>query len=493
MFKTVKSKFITLSIILIIFCIGTPVVFLINQFSKNFHEQSLLMLEATLDMLYYGLESEMQYGAKKDVQKIVEEMSSVQNIQHVRLFNRDGIISYASTKSEVGKNMEEVSQGHIKGDIKNILSRVIDFENDKGVYESVEPIYNQKSCESCHKDRKIISYLDVDTDLTRAEINFYTGSTHLIFLGSLLLIVLIITFYVLFNKLINVPLGNFILAMDEVERGKLDIRLNENRRDEFGIVNNHFNRMISELSLSKRKIDEMHFEQLQRADKMITLGELTSTMAHDINNYAAIIMARADYLQMESDNISGLQNYEEDFKVINDQINKISKITGNILKHSKKLPKNFTEFNLVELVNEIIVTLDPLTKKRNILLECKNDYSELKIFGDKDQIEQAIMNIINNALDVTKNNGILKLVISKNKNKIPQIVIKDFGTGIPKENLDKIYSPFFTTKSNEKGTGLGLYIAKKILINHNADIVCESTSNVGTTFTITFSEGLIRS
>lgn len=492
MFKTIKSKFITLSIILLIFCIGTPVVFLISQFGKNFHERSLLLLEASLDMLYFGLESEMMRGEKKDVQKIVEEISSFQNIEHIRLFNQDGIISYASQKSIIGKNIKEISQGHIKGDIKKILSRVIDLENDKGVYESVRPIYNKKNCKSCHKDVKIISYLDIDTDLTSAEISFYTGSSHMIWLGSLLLVALIISFYVLFNKLINVPLENFMSALDEVEKGKLDIRLNDKRRDEFGIVNNHFNRMISELNSSKKKIEKMHFEQLQRADKMITLGELTSTMAHDINNYTAIIMARADYLQMESDNYSTLKNYKQDFSVINNQINKIAKITGNILKHSKKLPKNFIEFDLVKLIREIKLTIDPLLKERNILLELHNDYSEINLFGDKEQIEQAIMNLINNALDVTKNNGIIELSISKNQNKIPQIEIKDFGPGVPKENLDKIYSPFFTTKSDGKGTGLGLYIAKKIFSNHNADIICKSIPNTGTTFTITFNRGGLR-
>ena len=81
----------------------------------------------------------------------------------------------------------------------------------------------------------------------------------------------------------------------------------------------------------------------------------------------------------------------------------------------------------------------------------------------------------------------------KNQNKIPQIEIKDFGPGISKENLDKIYSPFFTTKSDGKGTGLGLYIAKKIFSNHNADIICKSIPNTGTTFTITFNGGGLRS
>ena len=82
----------------------------------------------------------------------------------------------------------------------------------------------------------------------------------------------------------------------------------------------------------------------------------------------------------------------------------------------------------------------------------------------------------------------MTLTISESSN--PKMIIKDFGSGILKENLDKIYSPFFTTKSEEKGTGLGLYIAKKIFNNHNADIICISDENVGTTFTITFNGGV---
>jgi len=487
MFKTIKSKFITLSIILIIFSIGIPVVFLINQFSKNFQERSLQMVEATIDMLYYGLEAEMKRGAKKDVQEIIEGISSYETVKHVRLFEKDGIISYSSNKAELGKNIHVVSKGHIKGDIKNIISRIITFENEKGTYESVAPILNQYECQSCHAtEETVISYLDLGKDLTRAEINFYTGSSHMIFLGSLLLILLILIFYGLFNRLINNPLKKFISALDGVEAGNFGIRLNENRKDEFGIVNNHFNRMVFELEISKKKIDEMYFEELQRADKMMTLGELTSTMAHDINNYSAIIMARADYLLMESENYSKLKGYKDDLEVINNQIHKIAEITGNILKYSKKLPKDFAEFDLVRLLKDIKLSIDPLIKKRNILIDLKLEYSEIKLHGDKVQIEQAIMNLINNAIDVTKNNGIVELLVNINENKFPQIVIKDFGEGISKENLEKIYSPFFTTKFESNGTGLGLYIAKKILANHNADIECESLPNAGTSFTIIF-------
>jgi signal transduction histidine kinase len=486
MFRTIKSKFITLSLIVIILSIGIPFGFLLIQVSQNFHDRSVLMIETNIDLLTDGLNNSMMIGDKKNVQKVVEQISSNKSIKHIRIIDKQGIIKYANHSGEIGKSIEIIEPGHLEQNILGVVKREVYLDKKTNVYKAIQPILVEERCQSCHKDNLIISYLDVDTEFTKAEIKFYTGSYHMMFLGAVLILILALGFYLIFNKFINKPLNKIMLALDTVEGGNLDLRLPASGKDEFSILNYHYNRMVYELQYSRNKIDEMHFEQLQRADKMVTLGELTASMAHDVNNYVAIIMARADYLQIESENYSALQNYKEDFNVINDQINKIAKITGNILKHSKKLSKKFSEFNLIKLIDDIKVTLDPLIKKRNIILKCKTDYSQLRILGDKIQIEQAVLNIINNAIDVTKNNGIVELIITKTENSNPQMAIKDYGPGILNENLEKIYSPFFTTKSNGKGTGLGLYIAKKIFSNHNAEFICESKNNEGTTFIVTF-------
>ena len=489
MFKTIKAKFILLSLMLIVLSVGLPLVFLLNQVSENFNERSGLMIETTIDLLIEGLNNSMMRGDEKNVQKIVEQISNNRSIDHVRIFDEQGVIKFANDSTEVGKRIDNIEPGHVRTDIKNIINRSITLDKSTNVFKAIQPIIIEERCQSCHSN-KVVSYIDVDTDFTQAEVKFYTGSFHLIFLGTLLIILLALGFFYLFNKYINSPLNKFMFALGEVEKGNLEVNLPARGNDEFSVLNSHYNRMVRELKYSREKIDEMHFEQLQRMDKMVTLGELTASMAHDINNHSAIIMSRADYLLYESEMNNDLIKYKEDLDVVNNQIEKISKITRNILQHSKKLSKNFTEIDFVKLVEFSSNMIEPLIRKRKILLKKEINLSEALIKGDANQLEQMILNLVSNSADAVNNGGEIQIIVDRNSEDKVELIVKDNGIGIEKEDLDKIFSPFYTKKEFDKGTGLGLYIVNNICKNHNADIVCESEVNKGTSFKITFNGGV---
>ena len=102
------------------------------------------------------------------------------------------------------------------------------------------------------------------------------------------------------------------------------------------------------------------------------------------------------------------------------------------------------------------------------------------------QIEQVVTNLVNNAIDALPKNGELKIEIQQTEKNEPLLIISDNGEGIDEHILDKIFSPFFTTKKGNKGTGLGLYIVNNICKNHNAEIKCKSVKGEGTEFIITF-------
>ncbi len=446
MLKSIKSKFIALSLITIILSVGIPMGFLLHQVRANFYDRSLIMVGATIDLMIYNLENSMMRGDGKDVQKIVEHISKNQNVNHIRIFNKSGTIKYSSLPNEIGKSIEIIEPRHFEEKISQIRKREIYLDNNTNTYTAIQPIMQKEKCQTCHRNDEIHSYLDVDTDLTKAEVNFYTGSYHMIFLGIALIIILAFSFYLIFNKFINRPLSQFTLALEEVERDNLDVKLPIIANDEFSILNYHYNRMVNELKYSREKINEMHFDQLQRADKMVTLGELTASMAHDINNHSAIIMSRADYLLYKAENSSELSKCMDDLKVINDQIEKISKITGNILKHSKKLSKVFTKFDLVKIVDNSTEMLEPLIKKRKINLIKNIKVDNAFINGDPDQIEQVILNLISNAVDALKKEGTIKVGVQLSNNNKTQLIVADDGIGIEGDSIDKIFSPFYTNK-----------------------------------------------
>ncbi|MCF8241000.1 MAG: HAMP domain-containing histidine kinase [Melioribacteraceae bacterium] len=485
MLKTVKSKFIFYSLLFIITCMAVPFYFLTVQFRENFHQRSQVMLDTTLDMLNYGLNNAMMLGFTKNVQHIVEKLSSNNNIEHIRIIDKNGLIKYANDVNEVGRNIYILSPSHIEKDLKKITERSLYLKSDDEVYAAFSPIKNLPECQDCHGSEPILAYLDVDTDLTLAEVYFYTGSAHITFLIGAVILVLIVGYYLIFNFFVNKPVQRFLVALDAVEAGDLSIRMPAKSEDEFGTVEKHFNRMVNNLQNSKKEIEELHYEQLQRADKLVTLGELTAEMAHEINNHVGIIMSRADYLQMEIEDNAQMNIYNEDLDVIVNQIQNVSKITGSILKHGKKLSKVFHDISINKVIEDGLNIIEPILRKREIILTKIIPEKELIIYGDPFQLEQAITNLIINAIDAMENGGKLTLKVEEENDDV-FVFIKDNGIGIDEYNIEKIFSPFFTTKSAEKGTGLGLYIVKNIINNHNAEIFCESKVNEGTEFKIKF-------
>lgn len=485
MLKSIKSKFIVFAVLFITLSVGIPMHFLVQQFKQNFEQRSKLLLESTLDMLMFSLENMMMTGKDKNVQKIVESIGESKDVEHIRILSKDGTILFSSSKDIVGKNIKVISPRHKFNPNKLPGKRNLELSGDFNSYTALEPIKNKKQCQSCH-DGKIIAYLDVDTYLTRAEKNFFTGSKHIVFLGFVILFVLIFGLIFIFSKFINKPINELLQAFNEVSVGNLSVELPIKYQNEFGELSDNFNKMVRKIKQSQERIDELHFEQLLRADKLATIGEMTAQVAHEINNYSGIIFSRIDYLTLEAQRNPELKKFADDLLAIQNQIEKVSQITKNILRHSKKSDINKEKIDLIKLINQSMTIFESMLKKKNIDLVKEFLVDEAFIFGNPNELEQVIVNIIYNALDAITTDGKIEINLTRDSANKFVLRISDNGCGMDENTVDNIFSPFFTTKEKEKGTGLGLYIVKKICDNHNATISCNSSINKGTDFIIKF-------
>jgi signal transduction histidine kinase len=444
------------------------------------------MLDTTLDIMRVGIRNSMMMGERKNIQELLVNIATTKSIHQIRIVNEAGKILYSSDINELDKNINEVSLGHISFPPEK-EKKIIKLVDKEGIYSNTEPIYNEPSCNSCHdSNKKIIAYLDVSADLTQAEEVFYSMSNGMIFLAVIVIVLLIIGLYFIFNIFVNKPLKKIIFALNEVQNENLDTYLPLSPKDEMGQVFNHFNKMVERIKTSKERINELHLEQLQRGNRLKILGELTAQTAHEINNHMAIVLSRADYLDLEIKKSPVLSKYYEDLNVLMSEAEKISKITGSLLKHSKKTTKRLESIDLIKTVENSLTLLQPILKKKRISL--KNNYLIEKaiIKADNLQIEQIILNLVNNAIEALGNEGEIEIEISNNENDNIYLLIGDNGPGIPEELHDQIFSPFYTTKSPEKGTGLGLYIVKNLCNTNDAEITFESVPRKGTKFIITF-------
>jgi signal transduction histidine kinase len=421
----------------------------------------------------------------KNIQDISTTLGSLENVQHIRIFNDNGVIKYASKTNEIGKNISEIDPEHIL--LKNLDQTSVRLVGRNDAYSISEPIINEEGCQSCHGvDNKTIAFLDLDTHLTKAETVFFTGSYHFLFLGIALVLILTIGLYLIFTQLIIKPLTGLNRALKIVEEGNLEINMPTKRNDEIGKVYKRFNLMLQKLKSSKEKIEELHFDQLQRADRLTTLGELTSQVAHEVNNHAAVIMSRTDFLEMEISRQPDLDSYKEDLNTILDQTNKISAITKNLLRHSKQSTSNKEKIDLGKTIDHSIFILQPLLKKKKIVCSFKSEIQNCIVIADELQIEQVMTNLILNAADAVDEDGKIDVSLTSDNENRPIIFIKDNGQGIEPDAIDKIFSPFYTSKSQGKGTGLGLYIVQNICKSHDIDIKCDSDLGTGTTFRLLF-------
>lgn len=453
---------------------------------NNFDQRSFTLIRSTFDMVTYRVEYAMNLGADKEMQSIIEEFAQSPDVDNLRIISKHGDVLYSGISSEKYLKISMLSP-HI-GFKDSLNEKRLYYSEATSSYIALEPIINKRECQGCHGDQNIIAYLNIESDATDAEIKFMTGMIHISMLGVFVMFVLIFGSNYIYNVFINRPLNKFLNAINNVDAGNLDFRIKHERDDEFGRLSDHFNMMLSHLKQSQKEISELNLLQLQRSDRLVTLGELTAGISHEINNYAAIIMARADFLRLAAQSDNSLDKYQEDFDVIVNQLGHLSKITREILRFSRKPGKNFKQLNLTDTIDSSIEMLSFMLDKKGISI-VRNYSPEDKFWvrGDYIQLGQVFTNLIANAVDALEEDGRIVLTINSDNEK-NIVEVEDNGQGMDFDTLENIFLPFFTTKDSEKGTGLGLYIVKSICDAHEVMISCESKKGVGTKFQLVFNK-----
>jgi len=219
--------------------------------------------------------------------------------------------------------------------------------------------------------------------------------------------------------------------------------------------------------------------QLVRSDKLAALGQLAAGVAHEIRNPLTSINILIHSL---TENYPAGSSNREDFKVIAEEINRINEIVDQFLRFAKPAPPLLAKAEVLSIFEETLQLLRPQIEKQQILVQ--KDFQPLpSILMDREQMKQAILNLLLNAVQAMPKGGRLAL-----KGHVPednrwvQLSIQDSGMGIPGEDIDKLFNPFFSTK--EGGVGLGLSITHRIIDQHDGKIEVESTPGKGTLFTV---------
>jgi len=314
--------------------------------------------------------------------------------------------------------------------------------------------------------------------------------TVLVLIGGTVFLVLFIV-----KKWISQPVSALMDGVNQMAKGHLNIRIDLPRGDEVFELGQAFNHMAEDLKEAQEKIiqeadKKLELERsLRRSEKLATIGQLASGLAHEIGTPLNIISGRAELMQRKLENKEEIQ---KNLDLILLQTGRITKIIQQLLGFIRKKKP---EKNLLKISTLLETTLDFIEhqiqrQKVKIVKDIKENLP--LVMGDPDQLQQVFLNLILNALQAMPNGGTLRLSasfqwISKEGLGIDQqpyveVGVEDTGIGMEKETIQNIFNPFFTTK--DAGTGLGLIVVQGIIQDHEGWIKVESEIGKGSLFKI---------
>ncbi len=212
--------------------------------------------------------------------------------------------------------------------------------------------------------------------------------------------------------------------------------------------------------------------QTARADRLSAVGELASGIAHEIRNPMGIIKTISQTLQKEEDQ----ESIVEGLGIIVKEVDRANKVIQTLLNFARPDVNIVEKVNTRGLIDEVLIIINKYAINKKIEIVC--DFSrEIIIMGDKEKLKQVFINILLNSIQSMENGGTIWISTEVGDLGV-SISFRDTGTGIKKEDLSKIFNPFFTTK--EQGTGLGLSVSNRIIQDHNGYITIDSVVNEGT-------------
>lgn len=239
---------------------------------------------------------------------------------------------------------------------------------------------------------------------------------------------------------------------------------------------------INNLNVSNDKLAKAK-QALKQSEKLAHMGQLSAGIAHELNNPLGVITMYSNILIDESPENDPVR---DDLKLIAEQAERCKKIVSGLLNFARKNQVTLSETDVVKFTRH---SIDSIIKPANIDVVFKPDIADPQARLDIDQMMQVLTNLEKNAVEAMPDGGKLTVGVEGDNEEI-RFILTDTGSGISKEHMDKIFTPFFTTKEMGKGTGLGLALIYGIVKMHKGKIHVDSNADpsagpTGTTFTIT--------
>jgi signal transduction histidine kinase len=330
---------------------------------------------------------------------------------------------------------------------------------------------------------------DLEADLARTRLR-------LIIVVVAFVAVTLIAGLLLGTAYITRPLATMLEGIDHVRHGDFQSLVPLARHDEIGALIDEFNAMVEALGHARQRIEHetearLRLERgLQDIDKMVTIGQLSAGLAHEIGSPLQVLSARGAALLTRSADPETRRQAE----ILVEQTARITRTVEQLLSFGRRRPAVIAPRDLARPVRTVLELLDGEARRRGVALDLQVDGGDHTIDADEDQLQQIVLNLVRNALAATPSGGRITVRIEairasdsggdqSGRGEV-RLIVRDTGPGIPPEMQARLFEPFFTTRASEGGTGLGLAVVRAIVNEHGGAIT--ALSRDGAEFTVSF-------
>jgi two-component system NtrC family sensor kinase len=508
---------ISISVILICF-LAIYTFFLITNLDEYITNNSFKHAYDVSEVIKKSTRYSMLLNRREDVHQIINTIGTEKGVKGIRIYNKQGTIIFSTDSSELNKQVDLTAEACIICHNASVplttvsnqdKFRIFTTYKDQRILGLINPIHNEEDCSSasCHAHSSNIQFLGVldvmvplnELDLIKTEITKTT-----IINSAIITVVTAAACGVFIIFLVNMPMRKLSKGMQEVGNGNLNYKISVDSEDELGEMAKRFNEMSSKLNSAYQEIKDWSgtlnikvqqknkelkkiYEHITEVEKLTSLGKLSATVAHELNNplegiltYSKLISKKLKKLDDGKD-YSDLQNF---LGLIADESARCGMICKDLLLFSNRGEEHFEPVLFIEVIDRSLALINHHFEINNINIKRINKDKDLAVECDSQKIEQAIVAVLMNAAESMTGEGIVTSTLSREGNNVA-LRITDEGSGISGNDLPHIFEPFYTTKNHSKGTGLGLSVAYGIINQHHGNIVVENTSIKGTTFKIT--------
>lgn len=320
-------------------------------------------------------------------------------------------------------------------------------------------------------------------------------SLHIFYVAIAIAIFVFSLIWFAMHFMVNNPLKKLMQALNKMSREDYNRVANSDYKDEFLEIANIYNNAVDAINtkdhqlrlqnenlekLVQKRTDELHQQTLNslNSSRLAALGEMSASLAHEINTPLSVIKGRGDSIKKVIKNTELNESVLEHLKKIELMIVRISKIIHSLRTFARDGSQDsMVLFSFKKMLQEVleISSIKFKSKDIDLILDLPDD--PIEVFGREVQLSQVLINLLNNSIDSISELESRWIKISASKKQLKWVFsVEDSGNGIPKDIVEKIFNPFFTTKEVGKGTGLGLSISHGIIREHGGNISIDASS-----------------